>query len=138
MDQFADDREPFTREELDRAVPNNPVLLQASYYEAYLNSRALQALGASQTFPSGRVPEDDFRALAAKIPTPSSNEVEASTRSMIRDLNRMGLTAFGSAGCEQEVLGLYRTWADRGELNVRVFCNTRSRTCGGRWRTSIS
>ena len=28
MDQLSDDPAPFTREELDRAVPNNPVLLQ--------------------------------------------------------------------------------------------------------------
>ena len=124
MDQFADDRKPFTREELDQAVSGNPVLVQASYYEAFLNSRALQALGVAEKFPSGRVGEDDFRALVARIPTPSSQEVEASTRFMIRDLNRMGLTAFGSAGCEQDVLGLYRTWADRGELSVRVFCIT--------------
>ena len=124
MDQFADDKKPFTREELDQAVPNNPVLLQASYYEAYLNSRALQALGVAEKFPSGRVPEDDFRGLVARIPTPSPTEIEASTRLMIRDLNRMGLTAFGSAGCEQDVLHLYQSWAARRELNVRVFCIT--------------
>src|SRR5688572_24625109 len=29
LDQFADDSRPFTREELDRAVPNHPLLLQA-------------------------------------------------------------------------------------------------------------
>jgi predicted amidohydrolase YtcJ len=124
MDQFADDPRPFTREELDRVVPNNPVLLQASYYEAYLNSRALEALGVAEKFPSGRVPEDDFRALVGRIPTPSATEVEASTRLMIRDVNRMGLTAFGSAGCEQDVLGLYQSWAALRELNVRVFCIT--------------
>src|SRR5436305_3813640 len=45
MDQFADDKRPFTRAELDNVAPENPVLLQASYYETYLNSRAIQALG---------------------------------------------------------------------------------------------
>ena len=45
IEQFADDKKPFTREELDQAAPNNPVLLQASYREAFLNSRALQLLG---------------------------------------------------------------------------------------------
>ena len=124
MDQFADDPRPFTRDELDKLVPNNPVLLQASYYEAYLNSRALQALGVAERFPTGRVPEDDFRALVGRIPTPSASEIDASTRLMIRDLNRMGLTALGSAGCEPEVLGLYQGWAARGEQNVRVFCIT--------------
>ena len=46
MEQFADDRTPFTRAELDRIAPGNPALLQASYYRTYLNSRAIQALGA--------------------------------------------------------------------------------------------
>src|SRR5215831_8035458 len=36
IDQFADDSRPFTREELDEIAPENPVLLQASYYETYV------------------------------------------------------------------------------------------------------
>src|SRR5262245_47473424 len=52
IDQFSDDKRPFTRQELDEAVPDNPVLLQASYYEAYLNSRALQTLGIDDNGPS--------------------------------------------------------------------------------------
>jgi predicted amidohydrolase YtcJ len=39
-------------------------------------------------------------------------------------LNTAGLTSFGSAGCEPDVLPLYRRWADEGRLNVRVFCIT--------------
>ena len=39
--QFVDDPKPFTREELDRAAPDNPVALQESYYQVDLNSRAL-------------------------------------------------------------------------------------------------
>ena len=55
IEQFADDQRPFTREELDQVAPDNPVLLQASYYEAYLNSRALQALGIDREGPTGAV-----------------------------------------------------------------------------------
>ena len=43
--QFADDPKPFTREELDRIAPSNPVALQESYYQVFLNSQALSALG---------------------------------------------------------------------------------------------
>jgi predicted amidohydrolase YtcJ len=124
IEQFADDSKPFTREELDRVVPNNPVFLQASYYEAYLNTRAQQLLGMADKAPTGRVDEAGFRALVSKLPTPSPAEVEASTRVMIRDLNKMGLTTFGSAGCEEELIGTYRKWADQGQLGVRVFCIT--------------
>jgi len=52
IEQFADDPRPFTREELDKVVPNNPVFLQASYYEAYLNSRGLQAMGIDDKTPT--------------------------------------------------------------------------------------
>src|SRR4029453_2984138 len=41
--QFADDGKPFTRDELDRIAPDNPVALQESYYQVFLNSRALEA-----------------------------------------------------------------------------------------------
>jgi predicted amidohydrolase YtcJ len=131
IEQFADDKKPFTREELDQAAPNNPVFLQASYREAFLNSRALQQLGVNDAAaqnaaigkdaagkPTGRVLEAGFRQLVGKFPTASGADIEASTRLMMRDLNRMGLTAFGSAGCEADVLPTFRKLADQGQLNV--------------------
>jgi predicted amidohydrolase YtcJ len=155
IEQFADDAKPFTRQELDTVAPNHPVFLQASYYEAYLNSRALQLLGidgidvglvprgaiespsrgptASEYpgvvrdgsgRPTGRISEDGFRALVAKLPTASGTDLESSTQGMIAELNRSGLTAFGSAGCEEDVLPLYRRWASQGRLKIRVFCIT--------------
>jgi predicted amidohydrolase YtcJ len=137
VEQFADDPKPFTREELDRVAPDHPVFLQASYFEAYLNSRALRAMGIDQNpnapgvfkdasgRPTGRIAEEGFRALVNKLPTAESGaELEASTQGMIRELNRAGLTAFGSAGCETDVLPIYRHWADQGQLNIRVFCIT--------------
>jgi predicted amidohydrolase YtcJ len=135
VDQFSDDKRPFTREELDEIAPDNPVLLQASYYETYLNSRGLRALGIDEKAPkdawvvrdasgkpTGRIEEAGVRGLAGRLPTASSAEIETSTTGMIKDLNRAGLTAFGSAGCEADVLPIYRTLAGRGQLNARVFC----------------
>ena len=136
IEQFSDDAKPFTREELDKVAPNHPVFLQASYYEAYLNSRALQALGIDQNpnangvvkdaagRPTGRISEEGFRALVNKLPTAEGADLEGSSLGMIEDVNRSGLTAFGSAGCETDVLPMYRRWADQGRLNIRVFCIT--------------
>ncbi len=137
VDQFADDSRPFTREELDAVAPANPVLLQASYYRSYLNSRALAALGIDENGPAdswvvrdrarrptGEIAEAGIRALAGRLPTASGDQLESSTRGMIEDLNRAGLTSFGSAGCEPDVLPTYRSLAARGELNARVFCIT--------------
>src|SRR5688572_14092191 len=55
LEQFADNPKPFTREELDRIAPDHPVFLQASYFEAFLNSKALEVLGIEAT-AVGRVP----------------------------------------------------------------------------------
>ena len=135
IEQFADDRRPFTRDELDKVVPDHPVLLQASYREAYLNSRALQVFGIDNAGPrepwvvrdgagkpTGRILEEGFRQLVAKLPASPRDEIEASTQSMIRYLNKAGLTTFGSAGCEADLMPMYRKLADEGRLNVRVFC----------------
>jgi predicted amidohydrolase YtcJ len=137
LEQFADDSRPLTRSELDLVAPANPVLLQASYHRSYLNTRALQALGIDDTKPAdawvvrnaagrptGVIDEPGIRTLAARLPTATGDQLEASTRLMIRDLNRAGLTAFGSAGCEPDILPVYRRLMDQGQLNVRVFCIT--------------
>jgi predicted amidohydrolase YtcJ len=121
IDQFTDDKRPFTREELDEVAPDNPVLLQASYYETYVNSRAMQALGVNNN-KTGRIEEAGIRAVAAKLPTAPATELEASTAGMIKDLNRMGLTTIGNPGCEPEMLPIYQKWDREGKLNLRVFC----------------
>jgi len=144
IEQFADDKRPFTRDELDQVVPDHPVLLQASYREAYLNSRALKTLGVPESpgqdpavvrdaagKPTGRILEAGFRQLVAKLPTAKGAEIETSTRAMIKDVNKMGLTAFGSAGCEADVLPTYQKLADQGQLNVRVGCITAPGGGGG-------
>jgi len=142
VDQFADSRAKFTREELDRIAPNNPVALQESYYRTYLNTRGLEAFsirdGAPDPadFPKGSIVRDGsgratgiveggmgaVRAIAAKMPRVGENAVEASTLSMIKDMNRAGLTAFGVAGCDPALLPMYRKWEAQHQLNVRIFC----------------
>jgi predicted amidohydrolase YtcJ len=121
FDQFADDPRPFTPAELDRVAPANPVFLQASYYRGYANTMAIKALGLDA---SGVVEESRLRGVAARLPVASGAALESSTRQMIRDLNRAGLTSFGSAACEPDVLPLYRRWADKNELGIRVYCIT--------------
>jgi predicted amidohydrolase YtcJ len=122
LEQFADDAKPFTRQELDAAAPQNPVFLQASYYEAFVNSRAAEQLGVQS--PTGHIDENGFRPLVDKLPVAAGADLEASTLGMIRELNQAGLTAFGSAGCESDLLDRYRGWAAAGRLNIRVFCIT--------------
>src|SRR5206468_2183352 len=130
--QFADDKRPFTKDELDEIAPNNPVVLQEAYYRSYLNSRAIQAAGLDKMSdkwiardgsgkPSGIVEQDGTRTVAAKILAPK-DKFESSSLAMIRDWNRAGLTAVGSAGCPAEQYEKYREWERQGRLSMRVFC----------------
>src|SRR4029434_4891150 len=44
-DQFMDEKKQFARDELDKYLPNNPVLMQFTRAETYLNSKAIDAIG---------------------------------------------------------------------------------------------
>jgi predicted amidohydrolase YtcJ len=140
--QFADDPKPFTRQELDQIAPDNPVALQESYYQVFLNSRALTAFGilpnqpdppdfvkgsiqrdASGT-PTGVIRGDiaATRPVANRLPKVSPDKLEASSAGLVADMNRAGLTTFGVAGCDAGVLEIFQRWKAQGKLNVRTFC----------------
>jgi len=139
-DQFTDDKKPFTREELDRVAPNNPVFLQFTRSQEYLNSQAIEATGleamnepwierdangrATGIFgAAGRnwiVDAGDFldapNGARANLPM---DVIEASQRVMLRDLAMAGLTASGGS-CQWE--DLYRRLQRDGQASMRFFC----------------
>jgi predicted amidohydrolase YtcJ len=140
--QFTDDPQPFTREELDRIAPDNPVALQESYYQVFLNGRAMQAFGIAANTPDpavfvkGSIMRDASgnptgvikgdiaatRPVAAKMPKVAPDQLEGSATALVRDVNRAGLTSFGVAGCNADVRDIFRKWKEQGRLNVRTFC----------------
>ena len=140
--QFADDPRPFTREELDRIAPANPVALQESYYQVFLNSPALSGLGIEagapdpQNFVPGSILRDSSgkptgvvrgdipatRAIANKLPRVAADKLEASSAALVRDMNQAGLTSFGVPGCDGDVLDIFQKWKAQDHLNLRVFC----------------
>ena len=50
------------------------------------------------------------------------DRLEASALSLVKDMSRAGLTTFGVAGCNADVLDIFKTWKSQGRLDVRVFC----------------
>jgi predicted amidohydrolase YtcJ len=140
--QFIDDPKPFTREELDQIAPDNPVALQESYYQVFLNSRGLQGFGIEPNAPDpsdfvkGTIMRDAAgkptgvirgdiaatRPVAARLPKVPADRLEASALSLVKDMSRAGLTTFGVAGCNADVLDIFKTWKSQGRLDVRVFC----------------
>jgi predicted amidohydrolase YtcJ len=140
--QFADDPRVFTREELDQIAPNNPVALQESYYQVFLNSKALAILKIEANAPdpaefvkgsivrdaagkpTGAVRGDiaGTRVVASKMPRVAPEQLEASASSLVHDMNRAGLTSIGVPGCDADPLAIFEKWKAAGRLNVRVFC----------------
>ncbi len=143
IDQFSDDKRPFTREELDAAAPANPVLLQFTRSTTYLNSRALQMLGIDDKTPTdawverepsgrptGRIVEPGLAPILAKLPAPPKESYEPSALAMIRDMNRAGLTAAGVAGCPADQEAVYQRLKSQNRLNMRFFCERAANTGG--------
>src|SRR5258708_37603775 len=62
------------------------------------------------------------RPVAAKLPKVAPDQLEASSLALVKDMNRAGLTSFGVAGCNADVLEIFQKWKAQDHLNVRVFC----------------
>jgi predicted amidohydrolase YtcJ len=108
--QFEENRFP-TLEELNKAVPNRPFVVQYAYNRAYLNDLAMQELGVgTPEFPilPGTVFETDnegrytglvegytfqFVAMESMVPQPSFEEQVNSLVYVVNDLNRFGVTS---------------------------------------------
>jgi predicted amidohydrolase YtcJ len=140
--QFTDDPRPFTRDELDALAPDNPVALQESYYQVFLNSRALSLLKieAGKPDPPGFVPNSvqrdpsgkptgiisgdiaGTRVIASQMPRVSANQLEAATATLFKDMNARGLTTFGVPGCDQNMLDILARWRSDDKLALRIFC----------------
>jgi predicted amidohydrolase YtcJ len=148
-DQFSDDKKPFTRDELDKVAPDNPVFLQFTRSQQYLNSKAIDMLGLEkrkepwiERDASGRatgitgVAGREILVDEAKfIDAPNGGKANlpmdviiASQKVMLKDLAKAGLTASAGA-CTWE--DLYRQFQRDGVTTMRFFCQ-RTVPTGGR------
>jgi predicted amidohydrolase YtcJ len=135
--QFAENRPP-TSAELDAAAPGRPVYLQALYDFAVLSGEAMRVLGLDgwSDPPGGSVERDPvtgratgvvrglgaFNRCLATMGVPDPEEQRSSSRAMLGDLNRAGLTGVvdpGGFGMAPERYDpLFDLWR-AGELTVR-------------------
>ena len=141
-EQFTDGRRAFTKEELDGVAPNNPVALQLLYIRVYANGAALRVLGIDATTPDprgGRIEKDEkgqpngvlhgggaIGLMRSKLGDVAEAKRIENVRALMRDLNRMGITAFqdmGGSGLKPSHIEPFRELAKRGELTVRSFYN---------------
>lgn len=138
--QFKEKRFP-TIEELNKAVPDKPFIVQYAYNRAYLNELAMKEMGfGTSKFPSipDTVFEKDesgnftgivhgftwtFLAMESMVPRPSSLEEKiSSTANAIADLNRLGVVSALEAGSiipYPESHEPIKALINRNQLNVR-------------------
>lgn len=113
--QFAENRFP-TLDELRKAVPNRPLIVQYAYNRAFLNPKAMEALGVGTgrfpDLPGTEIERDrrgkpsgivhgytfTFIAMETMVPQLSFDEEVSSLVQTIHALNRFGVTAAVDAG----------------------------------------
>jgi hypothetical protein len=148
-DQFTDDKKVFTRDELDQYAPDNPVFLQFTRSQQYLNSKAIEVLGLEKwtdpwierdakgraTGVTGVAGREKLFDTAAFLDAPNGGRanlprdvIVASQFAMLNDLNKAGLTASGG-DCTWE--DLYHEFESQGKNYMRFFC-FRTAAAGGR------
>ncbi|MBD9477383.1 amidohydrolase [Pseudoxanthomonas sp. PXM02] len=112
--QFKENRFP-TLDELRKAVPNRPLIVQYAYNRAFMNELAMTAFGVgTKKFPAlpGTEFEKDaqgnytgvvhgytftFISLESMVPQPSFEEQVSSITNAIHDVNRFGVTSIVDA-----------------------------------------
>ena len=131
------ERRPPTKQELDAAFPDNPVILvHVSGHGAMLNSKALAAYGVTGATPTpaggviGREPgsnepngllfETAFLPIFSQVPGPDGDEAIELLKNGQELYLREGITTAQEGATMKHQVDLLRVFADRGELKLDV------------------
>jgi predicted amidohydrolase YtcJ len=122
-----------TRAELDRELPDHPVLLRWSAHDYLINRRAAEASSITKDTPDpegGTIehgPDGEPEILRetatrlAKVPVPSYSEMREAIRSSLHDLFlAQGVTTVYEMPHGPEPVRIYQELHDSGELPVRL------------------
>lgn len=127
-----------TREELDQAAPNNPVLF-ATGPDASANSLALERSGIDRDFevddggpgyiekdPETGEPTGILRSCTRYVKVESSGRQPTESdrierlHALFKDYNSVGITSICDRSTSPNSIPLYETLRDRGDLTVRL------------------
>ena len=132
---------PLTRQDLDEAVPDHPVLVgHRGGHTAFVNSRAYTLAGVSDATPDppgGRFDHDSSGHLNGHVSDnamaiftrltaykPSRDDYRQGVALVSRMLAGKGVTSVCDADAQPEDLQAYQDSRDAGELITRVYCHT--------------
>lgn len=132
---MAEGRMP-TRQDLDRAAPDTPVVLTRTCGHIYAtNSRALKAAGINAATaapaggeidrdgsgaPTGVLRETAMGLITAVMPPPTDDDYERMIAAALRHQRALGITMSACCGVNPQLLGVYRAMAAGGRLPARV------------------
>lgn len=140
--QFTDDNSPFTRQELDAAIPDNPVYMQLLFGMGYVNTKAFEAIDIDEDTeiawleiandididdderPTGVVRGAAMRRMLAKIVEPDLQQAKERALGLLGDMRAMGLTSVidaAGSGLTLDFYNAYRELAKEGKLDFRIF-----------------
>jgi len=114
-----------SRADLDRAAPENPVFVQRAYAETFMNTAAMMQLGWTESdTPDGRLTDPAGMAtLRAKMAVSDIERAMSGTRSLLRELNRLGLVGAIDAsgfGITQDSYDAFFRLFEEGERGFRA------------------
>ena len=138
FEQFQDNSDVFTREELDKVLPNRPLYIQEGYGRAFVNTAGLNAVGLlNQTMENpGLIRNDEgiltgelrgrqtYGLVDSQIPDPTEVIWDDSVKETINSLLSMGLTTVYDVGGNTVTPAFYdsvKRIADAEELQMRVY-----------------
>jgi predicted amidohydrolase YtcJ len=131
---FSDGRLP-TRQDIDPATAEHPVVLMRFFNTDVANSLALRRAGIDRHTPDpegGRIEHDAsgepnglLRASAKSlvrrlIPQPTPQQMQESLRLACGEMHRFGITSVVEPGLRPEEIRAYQSFYQGGELTVRV------------------
>ena len=130
-----------TAAELDAATGDKPAMLwRIDGHAAWLNTRALQAAGITAETkdpqggrierdehgnPSGVLVDKAMDLAEHALPPASDAERHQAMAAALHHMNSVGLTSVGDAGDTAADIALYKSYADAGELSLRVYAMIR-------------
>ena len=125
-----------TKESLDAAAPNNPVLLsRVDGHAVWVNTRALQLadINAATPDPAGGRIERNARGPTGvlvdraqnlayrKVPPPTPGQLQDQLAQAALVCSRFGLTTVHDAGIDRRTLDAYRALLASGRLPIRIY-----------------
>ncbi|MBI80097.1 MAG: hypothetical protein CMQ51_06710, partial [Gammaproteobacteria bacterium] len=138
FEQFQDNSDIFSIEELDEVLPNRPLYIQEGYGRAFVNTAALSAVGIlndamerpglirnDQGILTGELRgRQGYGLVDSQIPDPTEVIWDDSVKQTINSLLSMGLTTVYDVGGNTVTPAFYdsvKRIADEEELKMRVY-----------------